>query len=130
MPELARAIKPIFLARNLHSKELRREIHDLSSFVQRNAIDIVDTWRVEHIVNAIRIYTTSAAIRVVVAHVPAPPEFPTDAPDTDMKPVPSGSLLTLTLFGYLDRARRTIPSSDELPVERRLALLSARTSSA
>jgi hypothetical protein len=83
----------------LYAKELgkpiigiaRRLNDNVSSFVKRHAIDIVDTWREDHIVNAIKGYsseyrTSAATTRGVHGNAAA---LPQEQPDTEVDAEPS-----------------------------------------
>jgi hypothetical protein len=78
-----------------HAKQLgkpiigiaRRRNDRVSKFVKRHADDIVDTWRMDHIVNAIRLYRRE--YRATNILVPPPQVLPPEQPDTELDAEPS-----------------------------------------
>jgi hypothetical protein len=83
----------------LYAKELgkpiigiaRRLTDNVSSFVKLHATDIVDTWREDHIVNAIRGYGSEyrASMRAIPEAHTRVAALPNEQPDTEVDPDPS-----------------------------------------
>jgi hypothetical protein len=83
----------------LYAKELgkpiigvaRRLTDNVSSFVKMHATDIVDTWREDHIVNAIRGYGSEyrASVRAMPKAHAGVTTLPKEQPDTEVGPEPS-----------------------------------------
>ena len=83
----------ILLAKNLGKPVIgiaRKRNDSVSSFVKAHADDIVDTWRVEHIVNAIKQYGKEyRARRRLRGQVSDLSPLPADAPDEGVPPTPT-----------------------------------------
>lgn len=67
----------------------RKRNDRVSRFVRVHADDIVDTWRVEHIVNAIKDHGQDYRARRTFAALTSPPPLPGSAPDESVAPEPS-----------------------------------------
>lgn len=67
----------------------RKRNDQVSKFVRVHADDIVDTWRVEHIVNAIKNYGHDYRARRAFDTKPSPPPLPRLASDKSLAPEPS-----------------------------------------
>jgi MTH538 TIR-like domain (DUF1863) len=78
----------------------RKKNDNVSSFVRKHADDIVDTWRVDHIINAIETYVGEYRLKKPAAGlVPsALPPLPVNAPDDEVtaQPTPEAPLELLT----------------------------------
>jgi MTH538 TIR-like domain (DUF1863) len=81
----------------LYAKELgkpiigiaRRLNDNVSSFVKRHAIDIVDTWREDHIVNAIKGYASEYRTNALATRRCNAAALPQEQPDTEVDAQPS-----------------------------------------
>jgi MTH538 TIR-like domain (DUF1863) len=70
------------------AQELRRPVIGIarksndrvSKFVREHSVDIVDTWRTEHIVNAIRLYVRESPKREAATTIASPLALPAEAP--------------------------------------------------
>ena len=68
----------------------RKRNDSVSSFVKLHADDIVDTWRIEHIINALKKYGRDYRQRHHLQNrIVALTTLPTDAPDAEIPPTPT-----------------------------------------
>jgi hypothetical protein len=67
----------------------RRRNDNVSSFVRKHATDIVDTWREDHIVNAVKGYGDDYLANGAPLSQGSAPALPAEQPDAAVAPEPS-----------------------------------------